>query len=167
MSILAEEAHNVQNPALGSMLLWRFAVGYSASGTHNAVPMPLVFLVLPVLFHEETSEMLASTLAKSGLRMFVSKFEESSVSKNDLILALHDRAASMKTLSMDSMRLCLSSRLLVLDVKTGTIAATSITAPRAGIPTSLGPLLKSAEKLGAWFSNLSIHEIATTLKVNF
>ena len=106
MSILAEEAHNVQNPALGALLLWRFAVGYSASGTHSAVPMPLMFLVLPVLFHEETSDMLTSTLVKSGLRMFVSKFEESSVSKNDLILALHDRAAEMKGLSLDSMCFC-------------------------------------------------------------
>lgn len=37
----------VQNPALGTVLLWRFTCGYY-SNENRPVPFPLLFVVLPI-----------------------------------------------------------------------------------------------------------------------
>ena len=168
MSILSVEANNVQNPALGALLLWRFVVGYSESNsTHDSAPLPLLFLVLAIAFHEETMEQLHSTRQGSGLRAFIGKFSESKISKNDLILAVQGRAAAMRPLSLDALRLALSAKLLLVDTSKGLVTASSVTAPKAGIPESVRSLCRAVGKLGAWCGQLSLHEIAVNLKVSF
>jgi len=78
MNLLGKETRNVQNPALGGFLIWRFVVGYVAGNEGlRSVPLPLVFVVLPVLFHKETAKFAASTNKSSGLRKFAHKFGES------------------------------------------------------------------------------------------
>lgn len=75
MSGLNQETRNVQNPALGAMLLWRFTVGYEeASKVKAPAPLPVLFIVLPMMFHQETSDLISSTLKASGLRNYVNKF---------------------------------------------------------------------------------------------
>jgi hypothetical protein len=95
MGALSQETQLVQNPALGAMLLWRFASGYERrSNIHSYAPLPLLFLVLPVTLHQETARFIASTRQASGLRAFVNKFSDSSVSKSDVLLAINDRAVA-------------------------------------------------------------------------
>ena len=75
MSILGKEAENIQNAGLGAALLWRFTIGYAAgSGINQPSPLPLIFLPLPIAFHEETAAFLKSTHKASGLRAFADKF---------------------------------------------------------------------------------------------
>lgn len=168
MTVLGRETANIQNPALGSIILWRFAVGYTEdSATREAAPLPLLFLVLPVVLHSETAELIASTQKRSGLRAFVGKFGESRVSKSDLVLSIHNRALQMKGLSLESLRLALSNQRLVLDTKGGSVQPASRTQSASGIPESVKPLLKAAEKFGHWCAPLSLHEIAISLKVSF
>jgi len=168
MSVLSIEANNVQNPALGALLLWRFVVGYTETNpTHSPPPLPLLFLVLPIAFHVETMEQLHSTRLGSGLRAFIGKFSESSVSKNDLILAIQGRATTMRSLSLEALQLAFSTKLLLLDAAKGAVAASSVTAPKAGIPESVRPLSRDVEKLGGWCGQLSLHEISVNFKVNF
>lgn len=168
MTVLDVEVRNVQNSAFGSLLLWRFVVGYSeANSTHSSPPLPLMFLVLPIAFHEETFEQVHSTRVKSGLRAFVGKFSDSRISKNDLILAIQTRAQSLRDLSLDALRLALATKILLLDMDKGVVTATSVTPPRVGIPDSIRSLIKDVEKFGAWCGRLSLHEISVNLKVNF
>src|SRR4030095_3607678 len=92
MSGLAKELHNVQNPALGAGLLWRYVCGYVDSHpTRDPVSFPLVFLVLPLVLHEQTENFVQSTQRASGLRAFAAKFGRTENSKQDLLLAIHDR----------------------------------------------------------------------------
>src|SRR5262245_43605485 len=50
MSVLSQEVWQVQNPAVGAVLLWRFVVGYQqARDDASSCPLPLVFIVLPTL----------------------------------------------------------------------------------------------------------------------
>ena len=63
------EINNVQNPALGAAIIWRFAVGYSNKSKTSDYPiLQLCFLVAPMIFHQETFELLMSTQPRSGLR---------------------------------------------------------------------------------------------------
>jgi hypothetical protein len=168
MRILNRETNLIQNPALGAILLWRFAVGYGkGSNTQQPTPLPLFFIVLPIIMHEETAQFVTSTLEKSGLRTFADKFSNSANVKSDLLLAIHDRSLQMRELSMSSIRLGISSNLLLLDPGVGMAMPISETAPKSNIPSSIRPLLKGAEKLGVWCSAVSLYEISLILKVAF
>jgi hypothetical protein len=166
MNRLRKEVDNVQNAALGATLLWRFAVGYvSANPTHNAAPLPLLFLVAPIVLHENTEELVGGTQTSSGLRAFAGKFGKSEHSKQDLLIGINRRAAAMRRLTMDSIRLGLATHLIHIN---GAVAIPlSNTPAKSGIPASVRRLLTSAEKLGVWCGNLTMHEVATTLKVRF
>jgi hypothetical protein len=164
---LTQEVNNVQNPALGAGLLWRFSCGYvGAHKTSEPVPLPLLFLVLPILFHEQTSEFVKNTQKASGMRAFTAKFGESKTSKQDLLLAIHDRAIRFRALTTDSLQLALATRLLHLELE-GRIVPLSMTAANTGFADETKELIKAAEKLGYWCAFLTLHEIATTLKVRF
>lgn len=166
MTGLATEVRNVQNPALGAGLVWRFCCGYSNSHpTHNATPLPVLFLALPIILHEQTEELLHSTQNSSGLRAFAAKFGRTENSKQDLLLGIHDRMLALKTLSLDSLRIAISARLVHL--RGAEVLSLSQTRPGTGIPVDVSRLMKSAEKLGGWCGLLTMHEIATVLKVRF
>lgn len=166
MSLLTQEVRNIQNPALGAGMLWRYACGYvSSDSTHDPVPLPLLFVVLPVIFHEQTEDFVQGTQKASGLRAFASKFGRSETSKQDLLLAIHDRMLDLRRLTLDSTRMALAARLLYVD-RAGVIPL-SQTEAVAGIPSDVKRMMKNSEKLGAWCGALTMHEIATTLKLRF
>ena len=166
MTALAKEIRNIQNPALGAGLLWRFVCGYSSSHpTRDSTPLPALFLVLPVVLHEQTESFVRSTLLASGLRSFAAKFGASAHSKQDLLIAIHVRMLTLRALTLASLRIALATRLLRLDA--AEVIALSTSRAEAGISSESKRLMKSAEKVGAWCGRLTLHEVATTLKVRF
>lgn len=168
MSTLTKEHRAVQNPALGSVLLWRFCAGFhDGSQQAAAAPLTLAFLVLPILLHEQTAQLVASTLRSSGLRKFTEKFSSSAEAKTDLLLALNARAVQMRPLTLDSLRLALYGNLVGMDTPKAAFFPLSTVPPVAGIPESIRPLLASAEKLGVWCSQLTPYEIGLALKITF
>jgi hypothetical protein len=165
-SSLSREVKAVQNPALGAMLLWRCCVGYSSTHpTADAIPLPLLFLVLPVLFHKETAEIVTSTRKRSGLRAFAEKFQWAAQNKTDLLLAIGPRAQAMRKLTSDSLGLGVLSNLIAIEQQSGRVIALSRTPATAGIPTSVRPLLAGADKLGSWCSQASMYETALLFQV--
>ncbi len=168
LDILGLETRNIQNPALGALLLWRFAIGYEKeSKTRNPVPIPLLYIVLPIILHEETASIIETTKQSSGLRAFSDKFLKSAVSKSDLILSIQDRAIKMRKLTTDSLKQCISSRLIAIDPYKGVAVPLTVTPPRVGIPLPIKAMLKQVEKLGCWCSQPSLYEVSLILKVGF
>jgi len=167
MSVLASETHIVQNPALGCVLLWRFAAGFTRAHKTEASPvLQLAFIVLPTIYHQETCELLQKTQYQSGLNGFVDKFTRSDVAKSDLLLAIHNRAIALRSLTLDSLRVGVRHHLLAISASTGTFIPLSNSPPSA-VAVSARPLLKAAEKLGAWCAPLTLFEITSALKVAF
>ena len=162
--MLAREAENVQNPALGAAILWRYCCGYVESHPlHDAPSLPLLFLVLPIILHQATAELLRRTRSTSGLRAYAAKFGDSSVSKQDLLLQIHERAVRWRSLSLQSVQLAAAGRLVHI-AEAGEVVPLSRTKARA-LPDEVKQLLTDAEKLGKWCGQLTLHEVTTTLKV--
>jgi hypothetical protein len=162
--MLAREAHNVQNPALGAAILWRFCCAYStAHPTNDAPALPVLFVVLPIVLHRATADLLRRTRPSSGLRTFAAKFGDTAVSKQDLLLQIHDRSLRWRTLTLQSIELAAAGRLVHL-TDAGEVMALSKTKAR-GLPDEVKHLMIDAEKLGTWCGPLTLHEITTTLKV--
>ncbi|MEP6848897.1 MAG: three component ABC system middle component [Acidobacteriota bacterium] len=168
MSSLSKETRNVQNPALGALLLWRFAVAYvEMHETASFAPLPLTFVVLPLLMHKDTASFIKSTQKNSGLRAFAGKFNESKNSKNDLITAIHPRALQLRKLTAKSIALAVAADLITIDSASGNVLPLSTTGAKYSIAKSVRELATNAEKLGVWFSKLTLHEISIALKIRF
>lgn len=160
---LLTEVQAMQNPALGAALLWRFACGYNPKDTNgNGVPMPLAFIVLPIVLHTRTRDEVHATQASSSVRKFEDKFRE----QGDLLLAINQRTIAMRPLSLRSLQLALASGLLTLLPDQGTLWPRTYTAT-AGTGKSVEGLMKAAEKLGTWCAPLSLFELSGILRVEF
>lgn len=167
MNSLSQEVRNIQNPALGATLLWRFACGYSESHrTKDSVPLTLMFIVLPILLHRQTEDFLNSTRQASGLRAFTTKFGESKNSKQDLLIAIHERMIRLRSLSFASIQIAMATRLIHVDTF-ARVLALSTTDAISGIPPETKRLMADSKKLGSWCSQLTLHEIAAALKIRF
>ena len=168
MTALNQEVKAIQNPALGSMLLWRSVSSYQTSHqTASSMPLPACFLILPMLFHEQTAEVISATQTASGLRKFTEKFRSSELSQTDILLSIDLRARHMRQLTWESLRLAFSSHLLSLDVKEGVVGSLTDTSPTVGIPLSVRRMFKNADKIGAWFSSLTLYELGLQIQVAF
>src|ERR1700757_5332881 len=116
MAILNKEVRAIQNPALGSILIWRATSSYQKNHqTGSFMPLPLCFLVLPIVFHEETSALVSGTRTASGLRKLTEKFRSAEESKTDLLLAIGARAVAMRPLTWEAIRLGLASNVISIN----------------------------------------------------
>jgi hypothetical protein len=122
----------------------------------------LAFIVLPLVLHGRSIEEVAGTQAGSGLRKFEEKFRD----RGDLLFAIQPRMLAMRELSLRSLRIGLQAGLLTLVPSEAVLWPRSQTAaPSDG--KAANDLLRSAEKLGAWCSSLTLFEVAGILKLEF
>jgi len=164
MSRVLNELEIVQNPSLGAFALWRFGVGFqSESGV--ASPLPLGFLVLPLLLHQPTRKIIASTQRNSGLALFAAKLGE----ERENLLAVHERALALRRLSLQSIAMGANNRLLSVDYGAATLRANTAddVLKKPPLPERIRGFSNAAEKVGFWFSRLSLHQVASTLLVSF
>lgn len=165
MNTLAAEARHIQNPALGAALIWRFSCGYFQNHrTHDSAPLPLAYLVLPILYHAETRSVIESTRVGSGLRAAVAKFSESSNPRQDLLLGIHPRAKRFRLLTTRSLGLAIRAKLISVGPD-ARVTPLSLTPAASGLAVDVRHMLKDAEKIGTWFGQLTSHEVTSALKV--
>jgi|SRR5208283_1156700 len=168
VGILGREIRAVQNPAIGATLIASAAKGYSeASGVHSGMPLPLSFLVLPIVLHAATCRLVTGTLKKSGLRYFADKFGQAKNAQSDLVLAIQKRAVALRPTTFESLDLMVQSGLGVLDYKRAEIFATDTLSHVLNDSRAEVELHRDAEKLGYWFGLLTPFELSVTLKVAF
>jgi hypothetical protein len=168
MGALTDEVRQVQNPALGGVLLWRFVTGYSAAcNSASGCPVPLLFPVLPVLFHHNTLEYVTSTVKASGLRGFAAKFTLARNDDSDILLLLNERTRALRALTWQSLQVALRARLVTLDIPSAAVFALTTTMPRTGVSERARKLARDAEKFGYWCGELTLAETSSILRIRF
>lgn len=162
--IRLSEAALVQNEALGAYALWKFGLGFQDRDGHAAT-LPLAFLVLPLILHAPTLDMVSSTYKSSGLHLFASKLGEQ---REDLI-AVHGRALSLRQLSLESLMRAEQSSLIRIEPATATMWALGPYGDMAAplLPERIRRIAPTCEKVGYWFAGLSDQQVAHTLRVEF
>ena len=157
------EAQLVQNVALGATLIWRFVATFDQA-TKAACPLPLCFVVLPILFYHVTRDEAISTNPGSPLAKFVEKFEQ----KREDLLAIHERMLAMKSLSLRSVQLASDRGLIGIHPADGVVFATpTVKLSLQRRPEALRPMLRAAEKLGGWFAPHDLAYISNQLRLFF
>jgi hypothetical protein len=162
-SVPPDEIELVQNPALGSVLLWVFARAYQAEKAEE-VPVHLSFLVLPLVLHSGSLAGIVSTRKASGLTVFAAKLGE----QRENLLAVHDRAHALRALTLQSIGLGTQSGLLTVDYQAATLRGNTLDGgepPHS--PERMRNMRPAAEKLGCWLAKMDIQQIASILRVEF
>jgi len=154
------------NPALGSVLIWRFAHAYCITSKKNEIIMPLCFLPLPMIWHARTLEHIRSTQLNSGLRRFASKFSDKAPSELDLLLDLNRRAILLRKKTLESIRMALSTGLVNLSAN-GHLMPIEKQWPIQDYNDTTRQMCNAAEKVGSWFAPLTLREICLSIHVNF
>lgn len=154
----------IQNPALGAFALWRFGMAYQAREGHQ-VGIPLVFLVLPLVLHAPTLELVVGTNRTSGLALFAGKLGEC----RDDLLAVHERALKLRQLTLESLMAAEQSKLVSIDVNQATMRSNELMSGEKApdLPERIRWLSPACERLGHWFAGLTDQQVARTLNVEF
>jgi hypothetical protein len=164
MNSQLSELEIVQNPALGAYAIWQFGLGFQAEDSRSTT-LPLAFLVLPLLLHTQTLQVIESTRKASGLALFAAKLAE----RRETLLAVHERARSLRELTLESIVFGIRGKLLSLDYAETSLRANALLGPSANpfLPERLRGLPKSADKIGHWFSKAGLSQVANLLNVEF
>ena len=151
------EISNVQNPAIGAAILWRFVCGHYKRG-YKSVPFPLLFVVLPITFREDL-RIVISGFSKVSEKLFKGL-------SNDQLLSVNNTAISMRELTLQSFNIGIAANLYSMDLNTAYVSPLRQTSyTRLSGPTK--SLLSASEKIGEWCAELSLLEISNLLKVRF
>lgn len=158
------ELNLVQNPALGAYALWQFGLGYQSHGSEFA-KLPAAFLILPIVLHRPTLELVSSTQRGSGLALFAAKLAE----REENLLAVHTRALVLRHLTLRSLSFAINAGIATMNYDDATLRANTpaLRARKPQIPERLRSLSNGAEKVGYWFAKMGLPQIASTLRVEF
>ena len=160
MRAINKEIYYVQNPAIGPAILWRFTCGYYKK-ERKAVPFPLMFIVLPIIFREDLRSVITSTQKRSGLSKVSEKlFKEKATNE---LYTINNAAIDLRSLSLDALRIGISCGLISVNTETALVYPLIETNKRMTVETN--KLLDASEKLGGWCSELSLVEVCKWLKV--
>ncbi|SCU86009.1 conserved hypothetical protein [Cupriavidus necator] len=127
--------------------------------------MPLAFLVLPLVLHGPSLDLVVSTNRSSGLHLFIGKLGE----KRENLLAIHSRALALRSLTLESLMLGEQTALMRIDPSTANVWCYAL---REGtrfpaLPERLRRITPACERLGHWFAGVSDQKVAHALKVEF
>lgn len=154
----------VQNEALGAFALWKFGLAFQNRDGHTAT-LPLSFLVLPLVLHNPTLNIVLGTYKASGLHLFAAKLGE----KREDLLAVHGRAMALRRLTLASLMLGEQAGLLRIEPSTATIWANGLHDDMRipALPERIRRIAPASERLGHWFAGVSDQQVAHTLRVEF
>lgn len=161
MSSLGELATEIQNPGLGAGLVWQCTTGYQDTVEDgHSCPIAFLFLPLPLILHSDSNHIISHTYRSSGLRKFVSK------AAPDEILSIHERVEAFRSKTMRSIFLASRAKLIRINASKAEVWSLRKSLPE--VPDAdTRKLLRNASKLGAWFAQITPHEIAVLLGVRF
>ena len=157
---MSNEIDLIQNPAIGSIIIWKFLFGYGTKLEQHK--FELLFIVLPIIFNQELRNYIDSTRKSSGFTKVIEKMMRDK--KIDIVYQINNNAENMKELTLESIRIGMITNLFVLDEMLN-IEVEDIKIPKVSRNTE--KILENAEKIGKWLSELNMLEIEKILKVRF
>lgn len=157
---MSNEIDLIQNPAIGSIIIWKFLLGYGTKLEQDK--FELLFIVLPIIFNQELRNYMDSTRKSSGFTKVIEKMMRDK--KIDIVYQINNNAENMKELTLESIRIGIIANLFVLDEMLN-IEVEDIKIPK--VSKNIEKILENAEKIGKWLSELNMLEIEKILKVRF
>jgi hypothetical protein len=156
-----DELDIVQNPAVGAFALWSYTHQFYVSTQAAAGPtLPMLMVVLPMVFHEDTLRSIKARHLNGGLHLAIAE-------DRTLPIGLQERMVSTAPITLRSLNLALAAGLVGFDREAGEFFPLKRTLPPVGVGSDTSELCKGAKRLGHWFSTLSLQQVMNLLQVRF
>ena len=152
----------MQNPALGSVLLWQFGAAFQSENTYRCNVL-LLFSVLPLVLHSNTRNLMKATYISSGLFMLSSKLRKS---RGEWSL-IQKRAICMRGLTLDSIFIAENAGLASIDYKSAEIdfCTKPKMPPSAAYSGNIKELIKCSRKLGTWYARIKPQQVLPAIGI--
>ena len=106
---------------------------------------------------------MSSTRKLSGLPLFAAKLG----GEHENLLAVQNRALAFRPLSLQSIALAANRGLVTIDYSAALFRSNTPDKKAPIVPERIRGMTPAAQKIGSWFSKMSVHQIASTLRVQF
>lgn len=156
------EQQIVQNPSLGSEVLW-YAVSeaYEEKKRTGGMPLFMAFIVLPLTFHRRCANVLASKSKPGALYKAVA-------SDREITIGLQERMEALSERTLQSLSLGFSTGLLLLDrEEIPQLIPGRKSPPVTHATDDVKTLLAAAKRVGQATAELPAAQIATHLNIQF
>jgi hypothetical protein len=155
------EQRIIQNTGLAAEAIWQAVhEAYELRGRTDGVSFPLVFLVLPLTFHEHTASSLASKTQPGALYKALAADREITVDLQRRMEALSDR-------TFHALSIAFQTGLLAFDAKERQIVPVRKSAPVTHVTDEVKVIMSAAKRIGQAFGEMSVVQIITALNVRF
>lgn len=156
------EQHVIQNTGLAAETIWcAVNEAYKSKGRVEGVPLALVFLVLPLTFHQRTASVLASKTQPGALYKAVGEDREIRVGLQDRMQAMADRTFQALSIGFQTKLLIMDSDIM------RQLVPGRRTPPVAHQTEQVKTILSAAKRVGQGFAEMSVVQIAVNLGVRF
>jgi hypothetical protein len=156
------EQRVIQNTGLAAEAIWQAVdEAYEGRGRSEGVPLPLVFLVLPLTFHKRSATVLASKTQPGALYKALGDDRELTIGLQERMQALSDRTFQALSIGFQTGLLLLDQdheRQLVPGRKTP---------PVVHVTEEVKVILSAAKRVGHAFAEMSIVQLSTQLNIRF
>lgn len=159
----SELVNAIQNPALGSLAIWQFVVGYtSASG--NKVPLDYIYMVLPLVSNPEMRDIICHT--RGGILAYRTKLAKDN--KSNVIISAVSMIPHMYELTGCALKTAISCKLIECNDESLSFAPKLKNLPNTLTLSEVAKeYKKAAKRLGAQVSQMTRNEVFSILGVKF
>lgn len=156
------EQHVIQNTGLAAESIWQAVYeAYNAKRRTGGVPFPLVFLVLPLAFHQRSASTLASKTQPGALYKALADDREITVGLQSRMEALADR-------TFQALSIAFQSGLLDLDSgRTRDIFPGKKSPPVTHVTEEVKTIFSAAKRVGRSFAEMNAVQLAVHLNIRF
>ncbi len=152
----------IQNTGLAAEAIWQAVhETFENKNRTEGVPLPLVFLVLPLTFHKRTATALASKTKPGAIYKAIADDREITVGLQNRMIALSDR-------TLHALSIGLSTGLIKMDQDhLHQLIPGKKTLPITHVTDDVKTILNAAKRVGQAFAELSIIQLASHLEIKF
>ena len=149
----------MQNPALGTCCISKFIESYS-SIKGRGPKLPLTMVVLPIVFHRQSVDILQRRALSGGLL-------NAKVQNPTLGAGLQERMVEMTDQTLKSVSMGLTLGLFGYNPVTCDLIALRAKIEGPKFPTAVRPLIWTADRLGRWMAEMQIPTFCSHLNITF
>lgn len=153
--MIEEIIKNIQNPAIGSYLLWNTIQGYCGEINSQQMPLYVSFFVLPFLINERIYNKVTSTQKSSSIYKLIHKLDSTEFT------LLKDSITNYYSLTCASVGLGVRTGLMNYNKSTASITPNTC---EISISSELSKEGKQAQKLGKWFSEITLSQLVDIIE---
>lgn len=162
MNDILFEQRVVQNTGLAAEVLWHAAnEAYLANNRAEGVAFPLIFLVLPLCFHQRTAVTLSHKTQSGAIYKALAEDRE-------IIVGLQHRMQGLAERTLQALSIAFHSGLLVLDADSSKqIYPSRKSPPIRHVTDEVKTILSAAKRVGHAFSEMTPEQLSSHLNIQF